>query len=97
MVGRIKKDDESVPYTKNGYWYYTRYEKDSEYPIYCRRKGSLEAEEQVIVDANVRAEGQSYYNLGDIDVSPLRADQGTAIGEAVAFVRMKTFSERMRG
>ena len=38
IVGRIKKDDESVPYLDNGFWYYTRYEKDKEYPIHCRKK-----------------------------------------------------------
>ena len=42
MVGRIKKDDSSIPYFKNGYWYYTRYEGEKEYPIYCRKKESLE-------------------------------------------------------
>ena len=43
MTGRIQKDDSSVPYLKNGYWYYTRFEEGQEYPIYCRKKGSLKS------------------------------------------------------
>jgi oligopeptidase B len=69
MKGRLEQDDASVPYLSRGFWYYTRFEEGKEYPIYCRKKGSMEADEQIIIDANVRAEGQSYYNLGDIDVS----------------------------
>ena len=42
IIGRIKQTDESVPYRDNGYWYYTRYQEGQEYPIYCRRKGSME-------------------------------------------------------
>ena len=41
IVGRIKQTDESVPYQSNGYWYYTRYEEGGEYPIYCRKNGTL--------------------------------------------------------
>ena len=44
IKGRIKEDDASVPYFDNGYWYYTRYEEGGEYPIFCRKKGTLEAE-----------------------------------------------------
>ena len=61
IVGRIKKVDESVPYFSNGYWYYTRYEEGGEYPIYCRKKESLEAEEQVMINVNELAEGYGYY------------------------------------
>ena len=70
IVGRIKKDDESVPYMRNGYWYYTRYEEGKEYPIYCRKKSSLDAEEEVMLDANERAEGHAYYNASGLIVSP---------------------------
>jgi len=52
MVSRIKKDDESVPYLKNGYYYYSRFEKDQEYPIYCRKKESLDADEEILLDQN---------------------------------------------
>jgi len=61
IVGRIKKDDRSVPYKLGGHWYYTRYEEGQEYPIYCRRPGSMEGPEQVLVDANARAAGHDFY------------------------------------
>ena len=70
IVGRIKKDDESVPYFKNGYWYYSRYEKGKEYAINCRKKETLEAAEQILIDANKQAEGHEYYRLGSYQISP---------------------------
>jgi oligopeptidase B len=70
MVGRIKQDDASVPYLKNGYWYYTRYSEGKEYPIYCRKKGNLEASEEILIDANERAEGHDYYNATALRISP---------------------------
>ena len=70
IVGRIKQQDESVPYLDNGYWYYTRYEEGQEYPIHCRKKGSLEAEEEIMLDVNELAEGHSYYSAAGLRVSP---------------------------
>lgn len=70
MKGRIKEQDESVPYLENGYWYYTRYEEGQEYPIYCRKKSSLEAGEEVILNVNVLAAGFDFYNVGGLEVSP---------------------------
>ncbi|MDZ7766357.1 MAG: hypothetical protein U5K00_18360 [Melioribacteraceae bacterium] len=70
IVGRIKQDDQSVPYKKNGYYYYTRYEEGNEYPIYCRKKGSLEADEEILLNVNEMAEGYSYYNVTGLSVSP---------------------------
>lgn len=70
IVGRIKQTDESVPYMSNGYWYYTRYEEGGEYPIYCRKNGSLEAEEEVLLNVNEMAEGYGYYSAGGLRVSP---------------------------
>ena len=69
MVGRIKQDDESVPYQDNGYWYYTRYEKGKEYPIYCRKKGTMEAPEEVLLNVNEMAEGYAYYQVRGLEVS----------------------------
>jgi oligopeptidase B len=69
IVGRIKQTDMSVPYLLNGYYYYTRYEEGQEYPIYCRKKGSLEAEEEAMLDVNALAEGHSFYQVGSIQVS----------------------------
>ncbi len=70
IVGRIKKDDSSVPYFDNGYYYYTRYEEGKEYAIRCRKKGSLEAEEEVLLDENEMARGHDYFAIGGVSVSP---------------------------
>ncbi len=70
IKGRIKEDDASVPYKKNGFWYYVRFEKGKEHPIYCRRKGSLTAEEEILLDVNTLAEGFDYYKVGGISISP---------------------------
>src|SRR5688572_3029377 len=69
MVGRIKQDDESVPYKDNGYWYYTRYEKGKEYPVYCRKRGTLQAGEEVLLNVNELAEGHAYFHVRDLQVS----------------------------
>jgi len=61
IVGRIKKTDESVPYFTNEYWYYTRYEEGEEYPIYCRKKGSLDSEEKIMLNVNEMAVGYAFF------------------------------------
>ncbi len=70
IVGRIKKDDTSIPYFDNGYWYYTKYEKGYEYPIYCRKKESLGNEEEILMDVNQWAKGHDYFSLRNLSVSP---------------------------
>ena len=70
MKSRIKEDDTSVPYKKNGYWYITRYETGKEYPVYSRKKANLQAEEEIMFNCNEMAEGHEYFNLGGISVSP---------------------------
>ncbi len=69
MKSRIKEDDESVPYFYNGYYYITRYETGFDYPIYSRKKDSLNAEEEILFNVNEMAKGHSYYNLRGINVS----------------------------
>ncbi|MEM9896430.1 MAG: S9 family peptidase [Bacteroidota bacterium] len=69
IVGRIKQTDESVPYFTNGYWYYTRYEEGGEYPIYCRKKESLDADEEVMMNVNEMAEGYGYYSAFPASIS----------------------------
>ena len=69
MKGRIKEQDESVPYFKSGYFWYTRYEKGSEYPIFCRKLGSLEALEEIILDVNTLAIGKSYFQVAQAATS----------------------------
>lgn len=70
MLGRIKQDDVSYPVKKNGYYYYTRYEKGKEYPIYCRRKDNMDNPEQVFLNCNEMAEGYHYFDIGAYSVSP---------------------------
>ena len=70
MKGRIKEDDESVPYYKNEYYYITRYETGNQYPIYSRKKGSLDAHEEILFNVNEEAEGHEFFQLGGLNVSP---------------------------
>jgi len=69
MKGRIKEDDSSVPYFYNGYFYITRFEKGKDYPIYARKKASLEAKEEILFDCNEMAKGHSYFQLGGLNIS----------------------------
>ncbi|WP_298303883.1 S9 family peptidase [Flavobacterium sp.] len=69
MKARIKEDDSSVPYFYNGYYYITRFEKGKDYPIHSRKKGSLEANEEIMFDCNEMAKGHSYFNLNGINIS----------------------------
>ena len=69
MKGRIKKTDESVPYKHNGYWYYTRFEDNKEYPIYCRKKESLDSIEIILLDVNELAQGLQYIDVTGLTVS----------------------------
>jgi oligopeptidase B len=70
MKGRIKEDDQSVPYLYNGYYYITRYEKGQDYPIYSRKKGSLDAPEEILFNCNELAKGHTFFQLGGLSVSP---------------------------
>lgn len=69
MKARIKEDDSSVPYLYNGYYYITRFEKNKDYPIYTRKKGSLGADEEILFDCNEMAKGNAYFNLRGINIS----------------------------
>ncbi|AEV32772.1 protease II [Owenweeksia hongkongensis DSM 17368] len=70
IKGRIKQDDASVPYHKNGYWYYVRFEEGKEHAIYCRKKGQLSADEEIMMDVNIEAAKHSYYQVAGMSVSP---------------------------
>ncbi len=70
MKGRIKEKDESVPLFKNGYYYYSRFDEGKQYGVYCRKKGSLTAPEEVLVDVNQMAEGHNYFSVTGYNVSP---------------------------
>jgi oligopeptidase B len=81
LVGRVQQDDSTVPYEKNGFWYYTRYESGKEYPIVARRQGSLEAAEEILLDANQLAEGHAFFRLGATE--PSRSGRYVAYTEDV--------------
>lgn len=70
MKGRIKEKDESVPYFKNGYYYYTRQVEGKDYFVYARKKGNLTANEEILLDVNQMAEGFNYFNATGFSVSP---------------------------
>src|SRR5215471_7340621 len=69
MLSRIKETDVEVPYKEGGYFYYVRTEAGKQYPIRCRRKGSIDAQEEVILDVNELAKGQKFMSLGAFNVS----------------------------
>ena len=69
IVGRIKQDDASVPFKLDDYWYYTRYEEGADYPIFSRKRESLEAPEEIMLNANELAEGHEYFSVRGLEVS----------------------------
>lgn len=70
IISRIQQTDMSVPYKLNGYHYYTRFEEGKEYPLYCRKKGSMDAAEELMLNVNEMAEGHAFYNVGGLSISP---------------------------
>jgi oligopeptidase B len=70
IYARLKQDDSTVPYRKNGYWYSTRFEPGKEHPIFVRRKTSLDAPEEILLDANLHALGTEYYRIGAMEITP---------------------------
>ena len=70
ILGRIQETDLSVPVQRDDYFYYTRTEEGKAYALYCRKRGSLDAPEELLLDANALAEGQKYFRLGNFAVSP---------------------------
>jgi len=95
MRGRIKEDDSSVPYLLDGYYYYTRYEEGKEYPIYARKRGSLDASEEIMLDVNERAGGHTFYAVGGIAVSfdnDVLAYTEDTVGRRIHTVRFKNLT-----
>ena len=70
IVGRIQQDDSSVPYFEDGYWYYTRFETGKDYAITARRKGTMDAPEEILLDQNAMAAGKDFFQVGTWEVSP---------------------------
>lgn len=69
MKSRVKDDENTVPYKKGGYYYYTRYVEGGEYGIFCRRKDNMDAAEEIVLDGNALAKGNSFFNW-EIEMSP---------------------------
>lgn len=70
MKSRYRKDDASLPYFFNGYWYIVRYEEGMEHPVFTRKKGTLHADEEILLDANIQAQGSEFYDVGSVAASP---------------------------
>ncbi len=70
LKSRTQPEEESVPYKYGDYFYYHRYEKDREYPIFCRKKGPLSGDEEILLDVNKLAEGHDYYDVDEFEPSP---------------------------
>jgi oligopeptidase B len=92
ILGRIKETDESVPYRRRGYWYYQREVEGMQYPIFCRRKGTMQAPEEVILDVNVLAKGHAYTSVGILDVSP----DGARLAYTVDFTGYRQYTLRVK-
>ncbi len=92
IVSRIKQDDSSVPYRKGGYWYYTRYETGLEYPIHARRRGTMEAPEEILLNVNEMAKGHDFFDVAELSVSPdgrMLAWAEDAVGRRQFVLRVK--------
>jgi oligopeptidase B len=70
MKARIKEEDQSAPYQDGEYWYYYRYEEGHEYPVYCRKRGNLDAPEEILLDVNSIAGDHDYFAVRNFAVSP---------------------------
>lgn len=70
MIGRLKETDLTVPYRKDAYFYYTRTEEGKQYRIFCRKTGSLDADEEILLDENELAAGHDFFEIGRVSMSP---------------------------
>ena len=95
IKGRIKQTDATVPYRLDDFFYYTRYEEGKEYPIYCRKRGSLDAPEEILLEVNELAQGHAYYSVGAGRVSTgqdLLAFAFDTFGRRVYTIRFKNLT-----
>src|SRR5207244_11362213 len=83
IKARFKQTDMSVPYRRDDYFYYTRYEEGREYPIYARKRGSLDQYEEILLNANVLAEGHEFDEIGGCAVSSGQELLGYAVDQQV--------------
>ncbi len=88
MLSRIKETDENVPYKKGEYWYYSRTETGKQYNIQCRKKGTLDAKEEIILDLNELGKDKKFLGLGSFDVSP----NGNLLAYSVDFTGYRQYT-----
>ncbi|MHC5110812.1 MAG: S9 family peptidase [Planctomycetota bacterium] len=92
IKGRIKQNDNTVPYKDGDHYYYTRYEEGKSYPIHCRKRSSLENDEEILLDVNKMAEGHDFYSIRGRDVSPghdLLAFAVDTVGRRIFTIKFK--------
>jgi oligopeptidase B len=92
ILARVKETDQSVPYRRHGYWYYTRQVEGLQYAIYCRRKGTMEAPEEILLDENELAKGHKYTAVGAMEVSP----DGSKLAYTVDFTGFRQYQLRVK-
>jgi oligopeptidase B len=95
LRSRIKQKDMSVPYKRGDYYYYTRFEEGQEYPIHCRKRETMDAEEEVMLDVNEMARGHGFFNVGRYAVSArgdLLAYPVDAVGRRIFTIYIKDLS-----
>ena len=92
IVGRIVKDESTVPFLDLGDWHYSRYEEGKEYPIHCRKRGSLDAAEEVTLDVNQLAEGHDYYSAQGLCIT----DDGNTLSYGEDTLSRRVYTIRFR-
>ncbi|HUP28897.1 MAG TPA: S9 family peptidase, partial [Usitatibacter sp.] len=92
LLARIKETDDSVPYRKRGYWYFKRELEGKQYPIYVRRKGSMDGPEEVLLDVNELAKDRKYTAVGAMDVSP----DGAKLAYTVDFTGFRQYQLQVK-
>ena len=89
ILGRMKEDDESYPTLKDGYYYYSRSETGKQYPTYCRKKGTMDAPEEIIFDINDMAEGKTAFIFRGYSVSPDNSKAAYFFNETGSYAEFK--------
>src|SRR2546427_6111518 len=92
LKGRVRQNDQSVPYREGGYFYYTRLVEGKNYPIYARKRGSLDAPEEILIDGNALGEGKPFFQVMGWQISSgedLLAYAVDTIGRRISTLRIK--------
>lgn len=92
MKGRIKEQDESVPVKDGEYFYYVKYVEGGEYPVYCRKKGTLDATEEILLDGNKMGKGKKYFSIGGYEIT----DNDEIIAYGVDTVSRRNYTVRFK-